>query len=255
MRTLVTGGGGFIGSHVVDRLVAAGHDVHVVDLRPPQRADVGHIVADINDLDSLVAAFAGADAVFHLAAYADVNDVSREPVEATDANVVGVAKVWEACRRNNVGRAILASTVWVYNGAADDGDGPLDEDASFRLEDMGHLYTSSKVAAEMVVHSYKTLYEQEFTILRYGIPYGPRMRDSLVIPKFVGMALRGDPLTIQGDGSQYPTTSTSRTWPRPTCWPCGPRRPTRPSTSRAGRRFRSAPWWNRSARRSAVPST
>ena len=203
MRTLVTGGGGFIGSHVVDRLVAAGHDVHVVDLRPPHRADVGHIVADINDLDGLVAAFAGADVVFHLAAYADVNDVSRDPVDATDANVVGVAKVWEACRRNNVGRAVLASTVWVYNGAADNGDGPLDEETAFRLDDMGHLYTSSKVAAEMVAHSYRTLYGQEFTILRYGIPYGPRMRDSLVIPKFVGMALRGDPLTVQGDGSQY----------------------------------------------------
>jgi UDP-glucose 4-epimerase len=203
MRTLVTGGGGFIGSHVVDRLVAAGHDVVVVDLRPPQRPDVGHIPADINDLDALVDAFAGADAVFHLAAYADVNDVSRDPVDATDANVVGVAKVWEACRRNNVGRAVLASTVWVYNGAAADGDGPLDEDAAFKLDDMGHLYTSSKVAAEMVAHSYRTLYGQEFTILRYGIPYGPRMRDSLVIPKFVGMALRGEPLTIQGDGSQY----------------------------------------------------
>ena len=203
MRTLVTGGGGFIGSHVVDRLVAAGHDVHVVDLRPPQRPDVGHIPADINDLDALVDAFAGAEAVFHLAAYADVNDVSRDPVDATDANVVGVAKVWEACRRNNVGRAILASTVWVYNGAAANGDGPLDEDAAFKLDDMGHLYTSSKVAAEMVAHSYQTLYGQEFTILRYGIPYGPRMRDSLVIPKFVGMALRGEPLTIQGDGSQY----------------------------------------------------
>jgi UDP-glucose 4-epimerase len=203
MRTLVTGGGGFIGSHVVDRLMTAGHDVVVVDLRPPHRADVGHIGADINDLDALVTAFAGADAVFHLAAYADVNDVSREPVDATDANVVGVAKVWEACRRNHVGRAILASTVWVYNGAADDGDGPLDEDTAFRVDDLGHLYTSSKVAAEMVVHSYKALYDQEFTILRYGIPYGPRMRDSLVIPKFVGMALRGDPLTIQGDGSQY----------------------------------------------------
>jgi UDP-glucose 4-epimerase len=203
MRTLVTGGGGFIGSHVVDRLVAAGHDVHVVDLRPPHRPDVGHITADINDLDALVEAFAGADVVFHLAAYADVNDVSREPVGATDANVVGVAKVWEACRRNNVGRAVLASTVWVYNGAAADGDGPLDEDAAFRLEDLGHLYTSSKVAAEMVAHSYKTLFDQEFTILRYGVPYGPRMRDALVIPKFVGMALRDEPLTIQGDGSQY----------------------------------------------------
>src|SRR5581483_11879619 len=204
MRTLVTGGGGFIGSHVVDRLKAAGHDVAVVDVRPPHRPDVGHVAADINDLDALTAAFAGADAVFHLAAYADVNDVSREPVEATDSNVVGVAKVWEACRRNGVGRAILASTVWVYNGAVDDGgDEPLDEDAAFRLDDLGHLYTSSKVAAEMVAHSYKTLYDQDFTILRYGIPYGPRMRDSLVIPKFVGMALRNEPLTIQGDGSQY----------------------------------------------------
>ena len=204
MRTLVTGGGGFIGSHVVDRLKAAGHDVSVVDLRPPHRPDVGHIPADINDLDALVEAFAGAEVVFHLAAYADVNDVTRDPVDATDANVVGVAKVWEACRRNNVGRAVLASTVWVYNGAVDHGgDGPLDEDAAFRLDDLGHLYTSSKVAAEMVAHSYKTLYDQEFTILRYGIPYGPRMRDSLVIPKFVGMALRSEPLTIQGDGSQY----------------------------------------------------
>ena len=183
MRTLVTGGGGFIGSHVVDRLVAAGHDVHVVDLRPPHRPDVGHFPADINDLDALVTAFAGADVVFHLAAYADVNDVSREPVDATDANVVGAAKVWEACRRNHVKRAVLASTVWVYNGAADDGDGPLDEDAAFRLDDLGHLYTSSKVAAEMVAHSYRTLYGQEFTILRYGIPYGPRMRDALGHPQ------------------------------------------------------------------------
>src|SRR5438067_13872646 len=161
MRTLVTGGGGFIGSHVVDKLAAAGHDVHVVGLRPPQRPDVGQVVADINDLDGLVAAFAGAEAVFHLAAYADVNDVSRDPVDATDANVVGVAKVWEACRRNQVGRAVLASTVWVYNGAVDDGRaGPLDEDAAFRLNDLGHLYTSSKVAAEMVAHGYKTLYDQ-----------------------------------------------------------------------------------------------
>src|SRR5437588_12319747 len=112
MRTLVTGGGGFIGSHVVDRLVAAGHDVAVVDLRPPHRPDVGHIPADINDLDGLVAAFAGADAVFHLAAYADVNDVTRHPLDATDANVVGVANVWAGCRRNDAAQAVLAGPVW-----------------------------------------------------------------------------------------------------------------------------------------------
>jgi len=202
MRTVVTGGTGFIGSHVVDKLLAAGHQVTVVDLRAPHRSDVDHHAVDISDLDGLVRATAGADAVFHLAAFADVNDVTADPVGATEANVLGTMKVWEACRRNGVKRAILASTVWVYGGAAV-GEGPLDETASFSLKRAGHLYTSSKLAAELVVQSCHTLYGQEFTILRYGIPYGPRMRPSLVIPKFVSMALKGEPITIHGDGSQH----------------------------------------------------
>jgi UDP-glucose 4-epimerase len=206
MRVAVTGGSGFIGAHVVDRLVAAGHEVEVIDLCPPQRDDVRHWGVDLADLDGLVAATRGVDAVFHLAAVADVNDAAADPVQATDVNVAGTARVWEACRLNEVPRAILASTVWVYSGAADDGvdDGRmLDEDAAFRLNDAGHLYTSSKLAAELVVQSYYTLYQQPFTILRYGIPFGPGMRDSLVISRFVRMALDGDPITIQGDGSQY----------------------------------------------------
>jgi UDP-glucose 4-epimerase len=205
MRVAVTGGSGFIGAHVVDRLVAAGHEVEVIDLRPPERDDVRHWPVDLADLDGLVRATKGLDAVFHLAAVADVNDAAADPVQATDVNVAGTARVWEACRVNQVPRAVLASTVWVYSGADDNGDadGMLDEDAAFRLDQAGHLYTSSKLAAELVVHSYHTLYGQPFTILRYGIPYGPGMRDSLVISRFVRMALDGDPITIQGDGSQY----------------------------------------------------
>lgn len=201
MRVVVTGGNGFIGSHVVDHLVDAGHEVGVIDLAPSRRPDVAHHKVDIADLEGLVRATEGADAVFHLAAFADVNDVAADPVGATDANVVGTARVWEACRRNGVKRAILASTVWVY-GAAADAD-VLTETATFDLERAGHLYTSSKISAELVVQSYHTLFGQEFTVLRYGIPYGPRMRPSLVIPKFVTMALAGDPITIQGDGSQH----------------------------------------------------
>jgi UDP-glucose 4-epimerase len=205
MRVAVTGGSGFIGAHVVDRLVAAGHEVEVIDLRAPERDDVRHWPVDLADLDGLVRATEGLDAVFHLAAVADVNDAAADPVQATDVNVAGTARVWEACRVNKVPRAVLASTVWVYSGADDDGnaEGMLDEDAAFRLDEAGHLYTSSKLAAELVVHSYNTLYGQPFTILRYGIPYGPGMRDSLVISKFVRMALDDDPITIQGDGSQY----------------------------------------------------
>src|SRR5438093_5621804 len=172
MRIVVTGGCGFIGSHVVDRLVEAGHDVVVVDLRPPHRPDVAHHRVDIADLPGLVGATRGAEVVFHLAAVADVNDATAAPVETTEANIVGTAKVWEACRINGVRRAVLASTVWVYNGAPH-GDTVLDEEEPFLLAGVGHLYTSSKLSAELVAHSYRTLYGQEFTILRYGIPYGP----------------------------------------------------------------------------------
>ncbi len=206
MRVAVTGGSGFIGAHVVDRLIAEGHDVEVIDRRAPAWPDVRHWAVDLGDLDGLVRATAGVDVVFHLAAVADVNDAAAAPVHATDVNVAGTARVWEACRVNGVRRAILASTVWVYSGADDrsaDAGGRLDEAASFRLEAAGHLYTSSKLAAELVVQSYQTLYGQDFTILRYGIPFGPGMRDSLVISRFVRMALDGDPITIQGDGSQY----------------------------------------------------
>jgi hypothetical protein len=95
----------------------------------------------------------------------------------------------------------LASTVWVYAGAI--GPGPFDEETPFHLPGAGHIYTSSKIAAEMVVHNYHELYGQPYTILRYGIPYGPRMRDALVIPQFIRRALEGAPITINGDGSQF----------------------------------------------------
>jgi UDP-glucose 4-epimerase len=109
--------------------------------------------------------------------------------------------VWEAARRNDVARTVLASTVWVYAGAA--GNGPVTEDSPLSLHGAGHVYTASKMAAELVVTSAHELYGQEFTILRYGIPFGPRMREELVIPRFVRNALEGRTLTIHGDGLQF----------------------------------------------------
>jgi UDP-glucose 4-epimerase len=173
----------------------------VLDVRPPHRADVGFTPLDITDVDALTAAFAGVDSVFHLAAVSNINDAYARPLETVAVNVAGTANVWEAARRCNVARAVLASTVWVYAGAR--GPGPFDEDTPFHLPSAGHIYTSSKIAAEMIVHNYAELYGQPFTILRYGIPYGPRMRDELVIPEFLRRALDGRPITINGDGSQF----------------------------------------------------
>lgn len=201
MNIGVIGGSGFIGSHVVDKLIDAGHEVTVFDIMKPQRDDVRHIFIDIIDLSKTTVALTGNyDAIYMLAAMADVNDVYKNPVEAGEVNIMSVAHVLEAARRNNIGRVILASTVWVYEMAA---ERKVDENTPLLLHKTNHVYTASKVSAELYCHSYQKLYGQDFTILRYGIPYGPRARGGTVVALFVRKALNGESLTIMGDGSQY----------------------------------------------------
>jgi len=201
-KVVVTGGSGFIGSHVVDALVDAGHEVTVIDHRVrPHRPDVGFEDVDLMDLSSVLAATKGAEHIFHLAAVSNVNYAHKYPVYTTGLNVMGTAHILEAARINGTRRVYLASTVWVYNGAPN--GKPFDETVPFYLEGAGHIYTSSKMAAEMVCHNYHQLYQVPFTILRYGIPYGPRMREELLIPAFIKKALTGEPLTISGRGEQY----------------------------------------------------
>ena len=201
MKIAVTGGSGFIGSHVVDQLADAGHDVLVLDWQRPQYAGhVAHRAVDVVDLDALTHALHGVDVVYHLAGASDVDEAWKDPLGTVRLNVQGTATVAEAARRNDVRRVIFASTVWVYGATI--GDSPLGESAPVNLADAGHIYTSTKLAGEMVLHSFAELYDLRFTILRYGIPYGPRMRDALVIAKFVQRALAGQPLTIAGDGLQ-----------------------------------------------------
>jgi UDP-glucose 4-epimerase len=201
MRVAVTGGCGFIGSHVVDHLVRAGHDVRVIDKAGQWRnPEAEYLAADIFDAEALDAAVQGTDAVFHLAGAADVNDVAADPARAVRLNVEGVARILDAARNQGTARVLLASTVWVYGATV--GDGERTEDALVDLRSAGHVYVSTKLAAEMLMHSYQEMFGQEFTILRYGIPYGPRMRDALVVARFVRAALDGQPITISGTGDQ-----------------------------------------------------
>jgi UDP-glucose 4-epimerase len=138
------------------------------------------------------------DAIVHLAAVADVNDVFADPVRAGAVNVHGTQMVLEAARQETVGRVVYASTIWVYGNAL--GDGDLDEDSPLALP--SHVYTATKLAGEMYCNAYGELYGVESTILRFGIPYGPRARPAAVIPSFVARAKQGDALMIAGDGNQ-----------------------------------------------------
>ncbi len=195
---LVTGGAGFIGSHVVDHLIAAGHRPRIYDLRPsPYHPEVELVEGDLGDLDRLATAMRGCDAVMHLAAAADVNEVEADPAESERRNARGTLHVLEAARRAEVQRVIYASTIWVYS----DTEAEL-MDETLTLAPPSHLYTATKLAGELYCNSYRELYGLESTILRFGIPYGPRARPAAVIPAFVGRALSGEALTVAGDGSQ-----------------------------------------------------
>ncbi|MDP9347275.1 MAG: NAD-dependent epimerase/dehydratase family protein [Actinomycetota bacterium] len=199
MRVLVTGGAGFIGSHAVDRLIARGHDPRILDIERspyPEHEDVDTVIGDVLDPGTLLDAARGCDVIAHLAASADVGIVAEQPLAAEQLNAHGTLCVLEAARE--LGIAVqYASTIWVYSDVDAD---EVDEDTP--LAHPSHLYTATKLAGEMYCHTYGQLYDVPSTILRFGIPYGPRARPAAVLPSFVRKALAGEPLTIAGDGSQ-----------------------------------------------------
>jgi UDP-glucose 4-epimerase len=198
MRALVTGGSGFIGSHVVDKLAERGVTVRILDTVPPHRTDVERYDVSLLDFERLRPAMNGVDMVFHLGAVADVKDAAESPQYTDMINTRGTINVLEAARRAGVRRVIYGSTTWVYS---DTNGILLDEDSL--LNAPSHIYTATKLASEYYCKAYSQLYKLPFTILRYGIPYGPRARLGAVIPIFVKKALQGEPLTIAGDGLQF----------------------------------------------------
>ncbi|HEX8854019.1 MAG TPA: NAD-dependent epimerase/dehydratase family protein, partial [Thermoleophilaceae bacterium] len=187
MRVLVTGGSGFVGSHVVDRLNAHGHEAVIFDLVPsPWHPDVDAVIGSLMDAGALDEALDSCDAIVHMAAVADVREVDREPGHAEHVNTRGTARLLEAARRNGVERLAYASTIWVYSDCE-----PQEVDERTPVIPPSHLYTATKFAGELYCKSYSEAYGIETTVLRLGIPYGPRAREAAVIPTFVGKALRG----------------------------------------------------------------
>ncbi|MBI2910183.1 MAG: NAD-dependent epimerase/dehydratase family protein [Chloroflexi bacterium] len=182
MKVLVTGGSGFIGSHLVDKLVERGHQVRVLDVKHPHRGDVDFVMGSTLSLREAEAATRGMEAVYHLAGFSNIDLVKDNPV-ATVRSILGTGYALEAARRCGVGRLLFASSIFVY-------------------EQRGHLYTTTKVAGERMCKDYQTLYGLPYTILRLGTAYGPRSRDADVVSIFVRVALRGGPLVVHGSGRQ-----------------------------------------------------
>jgi UDP-glucose 4-epimerase len=207
-RILVTGGAGFIGSHIVDALIGAGHDVVVVDnLHTGRRENLNpaarFYLCDVRDGPALEQVFANEKptVICHQAALADVRRSLREPAVYAAVNVIGTLNVLEAARAcGTVRRFLFASTGGAIYG--DPQELPATEGCPVRPLDP---YGASKLACEYFMDTYRHNYGLEICVLRYANVYGPRQDpngEAGVVAIFAGAMLAGRPVVINGDGTQ-----------------------------------------------------
>jgi UDP-glucose 4-epimerase len=207
-RCLVTGGAGFIGSHITDRLLALGHEVRVVDnLSTGNRANLAHVedridfqLGDLCKPADAVRAVDGVDVIYHLAALPSVPRSLKDPWGSHDANVNATVHLLQAAVKAGVRRVVYSSSSSVY------GDTPeLPKVESFEPLPRSP-YAASKLASEQYVLAYARGGLLEGVALRYFNVFGPRQSPSsayaAVIPLFMAAALEGRPATIFGDGEQ-----------------------------------------------------
>ena len=204
MKHVVTGGCGFIGSHLVDGLLELGHEVVVDDLSTNEGRRVNPaatlIEGSVTDLDLLMSAMEGADCVFHTAAWARVPRSIDDPVGTHEVNVNGTLNVLQAARENGVGRVVYSSSSSVYG----------EQDTHVMREDMSpdpvSPYALHKLIGEQYGRMFARLFGMSVVSLRYFNVYGPGQTTTgayvLVIPRFLKLRDEGKPLTIYGDGEQ-----------------------------------------------------
>lgn len=185
MKILVTGGSGFLGSHVADALTEAGHEVSVFDIRqsPYLGSEQKMIIGDILDQQSLEKVVAGFDVVYHFAGIADIDECSSNPIDTVKYNILGTVNLLEACRQANVKRFVFGSSAYVYS-------------------DSGYFYRTSKQACESLMENYSDLFDLKYTCLRYGSLYGIRADERNSIFRLVKQALKDGKLTYCGTGDE-----------------------------------------------------
>jgi UDP-glucose 4-epimerase len=208
MRALVTGGAGFIGSHLVEELLRMGASVRVLDNFSSGKrenleafhGDLEILEGDLRDGEAIKAAIRDVELVFHLAAFISVPQSMVEPEECFAVNVAGTVKLLEAARRAGVHKIVLSSSTAVY-GNPD--KFPTDEEAPQRPLSP---YALSKQVNELYARLYTQTFNLPVTALRYFNVYGPRQRPdsdyAAAISIFTRRLVNGEPITIFGDGKQ-----------------------------------------------------
>ena len=205
MNVLVTGGAGFIGSHLVERLLDLDHDVTVLDDLSTGRMEklsekCRLVVGDVREANCVRNCVAGKDKVFHLAAFTSVAGSIEDPDTCFDVNVTGTENLLQQACLAGVRRVVFSSTSAVY---PEHPDTPRAEDT---LPDPKSPYAQSKLEGESLLRKYQQREGLSWTALRYFNVYGPgqdaQSDYAAVIPAFLSATLKNEPLTIHGDGQQ-----------------------------------------------------
>lgn len=205
MRILVTGGAGFIGSHVTKLLIEKEHEVSVVDnlsqgMKDAVDPKANFIQADLLDQRTLEGILPGTDAVIHMASFIEVAKSIKKPVEFSENNILGTVKLLEAMRSANVKKIIFSSSACVYGKVAKT---PITEEDP--LAEQENPYGVTKVTMEQFCKLYHNLFEFDVTILRYFNPYGPaelHTPETHAIPNFIKAALDRKPIPLYWKGEQ-----------------------------------------------------
>ena len=200
MKVIVTGGSGFIGSHLVDQLIDKGYEVMVVDSITNHQdtrnlnKNVQHLFADLSDPDILQKVVKQDDIVVHLAAQSHVDVSFKKPHQTILSNVFATHNVMQACLDNQAAKILIMSTDEVY--------GSNDVIQNFNTLDPTNPYSASKAAADMIVNSFKHMHpDMHINTLRSNNIAGPRQFIRNIIPRFSCLGVLGKKMTIHGNGS------------------------------------------------------
>ena len=184
-KVLVTGGSGFLGSHVADALSNKGYDVVLFDLTPSKfkKDNQQEYLGDILNIKDVKKAVKGCRFVFHFAAQADIDQSDTNPSETIKINILGTQNLLEVSLSESIERFIFSSTIYVYS-------------------DLGSFYRVSKQACEKIIEEYNRSQGLEYTILRFGSLYGPRANKFNGIKKYLLEALNFKKIIRRGDGEE-----------------------------------------------------
>lgn len=185
MKAVVFGGSGFLGSHVADALLEAGHEVTVYDIRPSPCLSPGQrfVLGDILDEAAVRQVLQGQEVLYNFAGLADLDEAQGQPVETVRSNILGNAMLLEEARRAHLSRYVYASTVYVSG-------------------DAGGFYRASKQACELYVEEYHRWFGLDYTILRYGSIFGRRANQNNGVRMYITQALRDRRIVVEGAGDE-----------------------------------------------------